>query len=153
MEPDPDFDPIIDFLYAKKLIPRNQHDCHWYNWLILIFWAESASCYWRDPAYCRDLKRSFLQYRHFHENKLISLIPQWQVLDWVIPHFIILNLHFSPCALQNIPLQAMLCLTSLGLLLGFNCTHCGSVVCIPRHESICLSYSCSFLPQPPLRDY
>lgn len=56
---------------------------------------------------------------------------------------------FSP----NIPLKTMPRLTSLCLLLGLNYTHCGSVVCIPRHESVCLSYSCSFLPQPPLRDY
>lgn len=35
--------------------------------------------------------------------------------------------------------------------LVFNCTPCGSVVCIPQHECVCLSYSCSFLQQPSIK--
>lgn len=50
---------------------------------------------------------------------------------------------------KNIPLQVPS--VTFVYPLVFNCTPCGSVVCIPQHECVCLSYSCSFLPQPSIK--
>lgn len=50
---------------------------------------------------------------------------------------------------KNVPLQVPS--VTFVYPLVFNCTPCGSVVCIPQHECVCLSYSCSFLPQPSIK--
>lgn len=50
---------------------------------------------------------------------------------------------------KNIPLQVPS--VTFVYRLVFNCTPCGSVVCIPQHKCVCLSYSCSFLLQPSIK--
>lgn len=52
---------------------------------------------------------------------------------------------------KNIPLQVPSVTFVYPLVFNFNCTPCGSVVCIPQHECVCLSYSCSFLLQPSIK--